>query len=88
MPTLAVINAVKNTGVPFTYDNLKSLMNNDVVKKLIKSVNKDTVEFASADAGDEESAADSDLDQSDVKGPSDTVSKMAKRAAKKRSSEQ
>ena len=81
--TQSLINMVLNTDKNFNYDALVSANeNNPALKNLIKSFNKDYVELRSADDTDDTDATTTNTDAN--KSPVDTVSKMAKRAGKKR----
>ncbi len=81
--TQSLINMVLNTDKNFNYDALVSANeNNPALKNLIKSFNKDYVELRSADDTDDTDATTTNTDAN--KAPVDTVSKMAKRAGKKR----
>lgn len=81
--TQSLINMVLNTDKNFNYDALVSANeNNPALKNLIKSFNKDYVELRSADDTDNTDATTTNTDAN--KAPVDTVSKMAKRAGKKR----
>ena len=84
--TQSLINLVLNTDRTFDYDALiTATENNPAVKNLIKSFNKDFVELQPADplAGDETTTTVSP-DGETTDAPVDTVSNMAKRAAKER----
>lgn len=80
--TQSIINLVLNTDKTFDYDALVSANeNNPAVKNIIKSFNKDYVELNSIGSDDE---TDTTTTNTDKQAPLDTVSKMAKRAGKKR----
>lgn len=80
--TQSLINMVLNTDRTFDYEALQHANDtNPAVKNLIKKVDKDTVELRSADEADDES----DFNVKDTTdAPVDTVSNMAKSAARKR----
>jgi hypothetical protein len=83
--TQALINLVLNTDKTFNYDALKAAYeNNPSVKNLIKSFNKQQVTLQPLDASDETNTTVGDASTT---APVDTVSKMAKRAAKSRGSD-
>ena len=74
---------VLNTDKNFDYDALVAANeNNPALKNLIKSFNKDYVELRSADDQEDETSTTTNTDARQA--PVDTVSKMAKRAGKKR----
>ena len=74
---------VLNTDKNFDYDALVAANeNNPALKNLIKSFNKDYVELRSADDQEDEKSTTTNTDARQA--PVDTVSKMAKRAGKKR----
>jgi len=79
--TQSLINLVLNTDKTFDYDALlNASKNNPAVKNLIKQVDHNTVELRSAEDVEDEGT----FNTKDAQGPVDTVSSMAKRAAKKR----
>ncbi len=79
--TQSLINLVLNTDRTFDYDALlNASKNNSAVKNLIKSIDKDKVELYSAD----QNVDDSTFNPTDTDSPVDTVSQMAKQAARKR----
>jgi hypothetical protein len=81
--TQSLINLVLNTDRTFDYDALVSAVeNNPAVKNLIKSFNKDYVELNTIDSDDSTTTVTPDGEATDA--PVDTVSNMAKRAAKER----
>jgi hypothetical protein len=81
--TQSLINMVLNTDKNFDYDALVvANENNPALKNLIKSFNKDYVELRSADDQEDETSTTTNTDARQA--PVDTVSKMAKRAGKKR----
>ena len=82
--TNSLINMILNTDRTFDYDALVSANeNNPAVKNLIKTYNKDYVVLKSK--GSEEDATTTNTPTGDaVQAPVDTVSSMAKRAAKER----
>ncbi len=84
--TQSLINLVLNTDRTFNYDALvQSAEENPAVKNLIKSYNKDTVELRPAgDMADDEGTTTITPDGETTDAPVDTVSNMAKRAAKQR----
>ena len=80
--TQSLINLVINTDKNFNYDALVSANeHNDTVRNLIKSFNRKYVELKS-DA--ESDAPTTNVSDQATTGPVDTVSSMAKRAAKER----
>ncbi len=82
--TQSLINLVRNTDRTFDYDALISANeNNPAVKTLIKSFNKDIVELNPVNDG-EEQAPTTNIGDETTQAPVDTVSNMAKSAAKKR----
>ncbi len=83
--TQSLINLVLNTDKTFDYDALVSAnKNNPAVKNLIKSFNKDEVVLRHADSEDETSTTTNTPDGDATEAPVDTVTDMAKRAAKAR----
>lgn len=84
--THSLINLILNTDRTFDYDALvQSAEENPAVKNLIKSYNKDTVELRPAgEMADDESTTTITPDGDTTNAPVDTVSNMAKRAAKTR----
>ena len=82
--TQSLINLVLNTDRTFDYDALVAAAeNNPAVKTLIKNYNKDYVELNNADSTDD-STTTITPDGEATNAPVDTVSNMAKRAAKTR----
>jgi len=82
--TQSLINLVRNTDRTFDYDALvQANENNPAVKNLIKSFNKDTVELNPVNTGEDE-APTTNVGDETTQAPVDTVSNMAKRAAKSR----
>lgn len=80
--TQSIINLVLNTDKTFDYDALVSANEkNSAVKNIIKSFNKDYVELHPVG---KDSESDATTTNTDKQAPVDTVSKMAKRAGKKR----
>lgn len=80
--TQSVINLVLNTDKTFDYDALIKANDNPAVKNIIKTFNKDYVELHSlSDVSDKTTT---NTPSGSTTAPVDTVSKMAKRAAKKR----
>jgi hypothetical protein len=80
--TQSLINLVLNTDKNFNYDALVSANeHNDAVKNLIKSFNRKYVELKS---DSESEAPTTNVSDQATTGPVDTVSSMAKRAAKER----
>jgi hypothetical protein len=85
--TQSLINLVLNTDKTFNYDALvQANINNPAIQNLIKSYNKDYVELRPAGEDDNSSATiENPNDQNiDPNAPVDTVSNMAKSAARKR----
>ena len=84
--TQSLINLVLNTDKTFDYDALVSANeNNPALKNLIKSYNKDYIELQPAGADDNSDATTTNTPSGDAtQAPVDTVSNMAKSAAKKR----
>lgn len=80
--TQSLINLVLNTDKTFDYDALLNAnKNNPAVKNLIKKLDHNTVELRSAD----DTADDSEFNVKDAEdAPVDTVTNMAKSAARKR----
>jgi hypothetical protein len=82
--TQSLINLVRNTDRTFDYDALiNANENNPAVKTLIKSFNKDIVELNPVNDGEEQEPTTNIGDET-TQAPVDTVSNMAKSAAKKR----
>jgi len=85
--TQSLINLVLNTDKTFDYDALVAAnTNNPALKNIIKSYNKDYIELWPAGEDNDSSATvenpkDQDIDPN---APVDTVSNMAKSAAKRR----
>jgi len=85
--TQSLINLVLNTDKTFDYDALVAAnTNNPALKNLIKSYNKDYIELRPAGEDNDSSATvENPKDQdADPNAPVDTVSNMAKQAARKR----
>jgi len=85
--TQSLINLVLNTDKTFDYDALVAAnTNNPALKNIIKSYNKDYIELWPAGEDNDSSATvENPKDQdADPNAPVDTVSNMAKSAAKKR----
>ena len=84
--TQSLINLVLNTDKTFDYDALVAANeNNPALKNLIKSYNKDYVELMPAGDEDNTDATTTNTPTGDATtAPVDTVSNMAKRAAKTR----
>jgi hypothetical protein len=84
--TQSLINLVLNTDKTFDYDALVAANeNNPALKNLIKSYNKDYVELMPAGDEDDTDATTTNTPTGDATTtPVDTVSNMAKRAAKSR----
>jgi len=84
--TQSLINLVLNTDKTFDYDALVSANeNNPALKNLIKSYNKDYVELVPAgEEADTDATTTNTPDGEATTAPVDTVSNMAKRAAKTR----
>ena len=85
--TQSLINLVLNTDKTFVYDSLVAAnTNNPALKNIIKSYNKDYIELWPAGEDNDSSATvENPKDQNiDPNAPVDTVSNMAKSAAKKR----
>ena len=84
--TQSLINLVLNTDKTFDYDALVAANeNNPALKNLIKSYNKDYVELMPAGDEDDTDATTTNPPTGDATtAPVDTVSNMAKRAAKSR----
>ena len=84
--TQSLINLVLNTDKTFDYDALVSANeNNPALKNLIKSYNKDYIELRPAGDLDDTDATTTNTPAGDTAtAPVDTVSNMAKQAARKR----
>jgi len=84
--TQSLINLVLNTDKTFDYDALVAANEkNPALKNLIKSYNKDYVELHPAGELDDTDATTTNTPAGDATiAPADTVSNMAKKAAKKR----
>ena len=85
--TQSLINLVLNTDKTFDYDALVAAnTNNPALKNLIKSYNKDYIELRPAGEDNDSSATVENPKDQDVdpNAPVDTVSNMAKQAARKR----
>jgi hypothetical protein len=76
--TQALINMVSNAGVPFTYDTLVDANKEDpAVQALLQSISKEKVVFKGSDTDNADTSPDVDL-------ATNTVSRMAQKALKKR----
>lgn len=84
--TQSLINLVLNTDKTFDYDALVAANeNNPALKNLIKSYNKDYIELRPAGELDDTDATTTNTPSGDATtAPVDTVSNMAKQAARKR----
>jgi hypothetical protein len=84
--TQSLINLVLNTDKTFDYDALVAANeNNPALKNLIKSYNKDYIELLPAgEDADTDATTTNTPDGDATQAPVDTVSNMAKRAAKTR----
>ena len=84
--TQSLINLVLNTDKTFDYDALVAANeNNPALKNLIKSYNKDYIELLPAgEDADTDATTTNTPDGEATQTPVDTVSNMAKRAAKTR----
>ena len=84
--TQSLINLVLNTDKTFDYDALVAANeNNPALKNLIKSYNKDFIELLPAgEDADTDATTTNTPDGEATQAPVDTVSNMAKRAAKTR----
>ena len=84
--TQSLINLVLNTDKTFDYDALVAANeNNPALKNLIKSYNKDYIELLPAgEDADSDATTTNTPDGDATQAPVDTVSNMAKRAAKTR----
>ena len=84
--TQSLINLVLNTDRTFDYDALVDANeNNPALKNLIKSYNKDYIELRPAgEDADSDATTTNTPDGEATQAPVDTVSNMAKRAAKTR----
>lgn len=83
--TQSVINLVLNTDKTFDYDALVNAnKTNKAVQNIIKNFNKDYVELNPIGIDNQPSATTTNVGNA---GSTDTVSKMAKRAGKKRSTD-
>jgi hypothetical protein len=84
--TQSLINLVLNTDKTFDYDALVAANeNNPALKNLIKSYNKDYIELLPAgEDADTDATTTNTPDGEATQAPVDTVSNMAKRAAKSR----
>ena len=84
--TQSLINLVLNTDKTFDYDALVAANeNNPALKNLIKSYNKDYIELLPAgEDADPDATTTNTPDGAATQVPVDTVSNMAKRAAKTR----
>jgi hypothetical protein len=83
--TQSLINLVRNTDRTFDYEALvQANDNNPAVKNLIKSYNKDFVELNQIQPVEDETETTTNVGDATTQAPVDTVSNMAKRAAKSR----
>ena len=83
--TQSLINLVRNTDRTFDYDALISANeNNPAIKNLIKSFNKDVVELNPVMPTDDDTETTTNVGDETTDAPVDTVTNMAKRAAKER----
>jgi hypothetical protein len=83
--TQSLINLVRNTDRTFDYDALiQANETNPAVKNLIKSFNKDFVELNQIQPAEDETETTTNIGDETTDAPVDTVSNMAKRAAKTR----
>jgi hypothetical protein len=84
--TQSVINLVLNTDKTFDYDALVAANeNNPALKNIIKSYNKDYIELQPTGVDADSDATTTNTPNGDAtQAPVDTVSNMAKSAAKKR----
>jgi hypothetical protein len=83
--TQSLINLVRNTDRTFDYEALvQANDNNPAVKNLIKSYNKDFVELNQIQPVEDETETTTNIGDEANDAPVDTVSNMAKRAAKTR----
>ena len=84
--TDSLLNLIRNTDRTFDYDALVAAnKKNPAVKNIIKSFNKDQIILNSfGDETDADTSNSPTVDNTNAKAPVDTVSKMAKRAGKKR----
>lgn len=83
--TQSLINLVRNTDRTFDYEALvQANDNNPAVKNLIKSYNKDFVELNQIQPVEDETETTTNIGDEATDAPVDTVSNMAKRAAKTR----
>ena len=83
--TQSLINLVRNTDRTFDYEALaQANETNPAVKNLIKSFNKDYVELNQIQPVDDETETTSNIGDKTTNAPVDTVSDMAKKAARRR----
>ena len=83
--TQSLINLVRNTDRTFDYEALiQANETNPAVKNLIKSYNKDYVELNQIQPAEDETETTTNVGDATTDAPVDTVSNMAKRAAKSR----
>ncbi len=83
--TQSLINLVRNTDRTFDYEALaQANETNPAVKNLIKSFNKDVVELNPIQPAEDDIETTTNVGDTTTDAPVDTVSKMAKRAAKTR----
>ena len=82
LSTDAIINMVRNTGVPFDFQALVDANeNDDAVKELVKSFNRKTITLS---AFGDETEVNNDEANVNNDGDGKEVSRMAKRALNKR----
>jgi hypothetical protein len=83
--TQSLINLVRNTDRTFDYEALaQANETNPAVKNLIKSFNKDYVELNQIQPVEDDTETTTNVGDATTDAPVDTVSNMAKRAAKTR----
>ena len=83
--TQSLINLVRNTDRTFDYEALVTANEeNSAVKNLIKSFNKDYVELNLIQPAEDDVETTTNIGDETTDAPVDTVSNMAKRAAKTR----
>ena len=83
--TQSLINLVRNTDRTFDYEALaQANETNPAVKNLIKSFNKDVIELNPIQPAEDDAETTTNVGDTTTDAPVDTVSNMAKRAAKNR----
>jgi hypothetical protein len=83
--TQSLINLVRNTDRTFDYEALaQANETNPAVKNLIKSFNKDVIELNPIQPAEDDAETTTNVGDTTTDAPVDTVSNMAKRAAKTR----